>query len=756
MPLFTIANTDPVLIGSGRTISVTNTVGQNVRLLSTPNNSEPDAALVRSSGAQLASGSSTTFTAAFAPIWVWAITETVGNFTPSTLDVTTVDWAANTPGLTQVPLPNQNVHQLALAFTAAPTGGTWALTTGILNASSGAAITVTGQAWNVTAATLRDNIQTALNTPAPGWRVSVIGGPFPIRPYIVTYVHSTGAAAGIPTADVSGLTGGTGVTFARSQVVSQVGTGRSGISMLGPRAKITKDFQSDSGGTQSTDNGWSIDGTGATRFTATATGNNIAAVTRFNGPVDLSRGPLVVQVYNPQDALVAGLLTLWTSHPTSPGGTTQDISVTLEPGPSQLVVDESRLGNGGVDYRVTNAVSAVANAYTGEGYWNATGLAGLTVSDIRVPDTDRPGLVCFTWDDCLISLLDNGINSGLLAEYPDIPHTLYAVHSWMRSGARSIGVGADSAQVMTQAQMQSVVRSPQFAIGNHSRNHYRYEAQEDPLSTATTATDQIIRTGTTAPGGGTFTLTIPGVGTTGNLAWNATTKVIQAALNSLVANTRVVLYSGTSNNLGSQYSFRVIFPTARPIMTVDSTNLTAGGATIVSGAAFTPARIAEEYRTNAELLREAGFTVRNDLIVYPQGSVGPNVMAAMETVPGVRAGRVDRARAGHRTFYGAAALYGSGNERAKYLLPTSILGTTGTQTANNLDDIMRVSTRGGNLIFMGHGVVTSGGGSVDILNTDLRQVLSLVSQMIRAGRLRAVWPWEMLDAAGIPAATTPA
>jgi lysophospholipase L1-like esterase len=96
MPLFTIANTDPVLIGSGQIVSVTNTVGQNVRLLSTTATTRPSAADVRASGTQLAASASTTFSAITDPINVWAITETVGNFTPSTLDANSDTFATLT------------------------------------------------------------------------------------------------------------------------------------------------------------------------------------------------------------------------------------------------------------------------------------------------------------------------------------------------------------------------------------------------------------------------------------------------------------------------------------------------------------------------------------------------------------------------------------------------------------------------------------------------------------------------------------
>jgi hypothetical protein len=739
VPQFFVSQHTPVEIGRGASISATVLGGGPVFILGTAGE-QPTAAQVRASGTSVSTTANVT--GATATSRFFAVLP-VGNASTTSIDVTVGAGYAGRPTLPEFGNGWANLARcttrVSLRWTAAPTGGTYALA---IASSAFTTVNVTSITWNQFASTqgtastgLQNSIQAAL--PA-GWVCAVTGGPLPYCPFYISIWHATIKSAVTVTLDPAGLTGGTAVAAESTPVNIIQGNGFGGLGSAGERCQTTHAATAlQFGTTSATTQEKRLRSTGALRLTQTTAANALRGDFQFNRDLDLSERPVYMFVHNPASSfLVSATLTLmepWVGANRNASG-----SIQLHPGWNCITARTERFGTAagsgggqtrfnivqGMNFNITNA--------DGQQFPGARDNLNVIVSDNRYnPVGQTPVLILV--DDHLTTFRDNGI--PIFRRFPQIPYGMGIVPAWAISGTRSTGTNTEGATVMNTAELAALALSdPQVEFLTHSYNHHRYENGVDSATTGA-GTEWALQWAYGATATGTFTLNVNN-GTTNvnvtSIAVAVDPRALASAINTAWGSTictDVQHYSDTTaNTLGPQYSHRLVFNV--PVTLTASAN-----ANITVGRAWSPARIAEEYRSAAVWMRANGIPCDETVAaIYPQGSWGPNVESAMRMM-GTQFGFLDRAVSNDLSWPAVACNYG------RYQWPRVNLGTSASFVRDGYEELFRAIRFGHPIVYTLHGVVTSGGGATDILNTDLVNFLSLLNDL-NGGPIKVLRPSE--------------
>lgn len=416
----------------------------------------------------------------------------------------------------------KNVRQLLLLESAVPpTGGTFTLT---FKGQTTAPIV-----WNANA----DTVQSALQTIIGNYRVAVYGGPSPSNPYVVIFLGDmTATVQPFVTRDVSGLTGGSGLV-ATTRYLTDDDVEMVSIASQPDRVQEIYDGSTlpSQLGTYNYAQAGSMDFTLDSRGSLHMWTNNPAAsvsATFFTQNLDLRNLPIEFTVYNPLPYLIKGQFVLsnntaLTPPNTAPGFTIPSGWTSIFFHPSSLTTQTT------ANMAAIKAIRFYVNAYNYQDGYDPSQQMGIYLDSIGVADREDP-VVMIGWDDGLINVYN--VAHNIIRQFPAIKHTLFVVKNWVLSGKRSF----DGSPTMNLAQLKSLYATGQYLVANHSANHYRFEAGINPNYTGSTAQEQAIRWKPTSgfPTSGTFRVTIPGVGTTVPLPYNATIRQIIPALETLV------------------------------------------------------------------------------------------------------------------------------------------------------------------------------------------------------------------------------
>lgn len=526
-------------------------------------------------------------------------------------------------------------HQLGFSFQGGvPTTGTVDLTV----PSYG---TISAVPYNATAGVL----QTALDSffGAPGVAVA-FGGPWPLVPITVRQMTLDTAATErwIVTPNNMGQT--RGYDFAANK--QNPADAKLPVVRLGPQGISYSKYPDRTEGTGTFTGGSQIatlDGNGSV-FMQGATSTNATIVQqRLIRPVDLrGRETLALEVYNPQEFPLASTIGISNSWATNQMPSTKSYwQVSIPPGWTTILLDSTDLktARSVIDWSTVTAAEFRIESYnntTGDTS-NPGGRTSAYLDGVYTPSSGRPKVV-LTYDDGFKN--QYVLAYPIMQAYPSIRHTLFVVKQWTIDGKRT---GLDTSPTMTLAQLQAMKASGLCEIGNHSDKHYKYEAGINYADPSTSSAVQAIqyKPGTS---GGTFTLTLPGVGTTAVLPANVACYDVKNAIRALPGAPEVLDVVGQyyTQRLGLNYGVRVTFAQPQPIMVSSNANVQVGPGHTVS-------TVQSAYHENAVWLRNNGLGGAEDCVAYPEGNYGPMVDLALSQ-QGMRCGRLFAANATNFTI----------------------------------------------------------------------------------------------------------
>jgi hypothetical protein len=629
--------------------------------------------------------------------------------------------------------------RLRLSYATAPTGGTWTITIGA-QTTAGINFDAPAQFQGVGTA-VRFAVQNALDALGTGWTVYVTGGPWPQVPYQLYFYNMTPGAV-LPAISVStaSLTGGSGYAVEIGQPVLQQCSHVSRGYSAGTPISTTGQPTTSSGATiTSAVPPWSTDGT-ARRYANTSAGSQgtgaFGAVAMLGRTIDMRYENVLVAVYNPNGANLQCTCSV-TSNAADFSGSNSDFSVILQPGFSWYRVRTAQSSGAAwraatINASAVTAVSVASGSYNAgsAGHYDPAGLGSIFVDSVRKFGTagGSRSTVSIVFDDAQVNILNlagHNVNGSIFHEY-GLPFSLAAVRSWTEAGNRNSGTNTEGASVLGISGLQTLLANTDCQLLTHSDLHHRYETGVNTGSTATSSTEQAVQWayGATLTAG-TFTLTVPGAGTTAAIPFNATPRDVATALNTLLGAGAVVSASLgcqiSAMTLSSQSSIRITFAVPRPIMS--ATSSTTGG-NVIAGNAWTVAEIANAYAANADWFRSQGLQMFDDVWIAPQGSVGPAVWAAAASrgVRSVRAASPNQGQSWWPNEFWPAMRYG---------VPVRTLGS-GSGVVDNDNDIIQTILEaaeiGASVCLMGHDIVTSSGGPTAILVPSLRRVLAFLAE----------------------------
>jgi len=646
-------------------------------------------------------------------------------------------------------------RRLQLISTADPTGGTFTITV--------AGVASANIAWNAAAEaytggnSVREKVQAALDDGSltgvnAGWRVFVTGGTWPKVPYTLWFFNPNPFAA-MPTVacDVSGLTGGTSVTVAITDPIIAQRTSTQGEALWGERLVKSGSTTLSDGSTNAVTvgNGAASAGTNAvsgtsTLLTSTSTSVAVSCIWNIEDQAgtdityDIRDYPVIFEAFNPLGNVHA--ITASMSYNNN-GTSTADCSFTASPGYQEWVCDGRKLPAGTtIDISALKSVKITTTSHTSGAYFDKDSKGKVEIGTIA--RTGRAGgrtTISLVFDDHLTTAFQT--YRYIFRKYPHIPIGMALVKRWAQDGVRRSGTNLDAATVLTTAQVLELLAEPQFYGLTHTTEHYRYGTGVNPASTLTVARDQSIQHPYGyALTGGTFTLTIPGVGTTGSLNYNCTTKAVGNALVAVLgANSveKVEFGSTAASTLGANQSIRVRFASPQPIMTYTGSSLTsatAGKNFLTVGPSYTVDEIAAAYIDNAAWWRSQGADCPNDIWIPPQGDISPALIEAANQ-NGVRFIRYADPIGQDSSFSGARF---ASQDCTFRCVPTRSIAssTTFSESFSGLmQSIAYAVHHGRHMCLMGHGVFPSSGGATDILATDLELLFSALSELEQSGAI---------------------
>lgn len=351
---------------------------------------------------------------------------------------------------------------------------------------------------------------------------------------------------------------------------------------------------------------------------------------KFPVPVDL-RGVeyMVLECYNPMAFALYGTVSLSNSWGTQLGTARDTWYVGIPTGWSSILLDTTDLAAvrsqlnwsniAGVSLRIESYNNSTTTKYS-------TNPATALYTDGAYVLAKTRAKVVLTYDDGFQSIYTKAW--PIMQQYPTLKHSLFVVKNWTQAGYR---IGLDTAPTASVAQLKTMWNSGLVQVANHSDAHWKYESGVNPNNLAAFAEEQAIQwTPTQTPG--TFTLTIPGRGTTIPLANNATCWQVEAALRQVVGSDLLeVTGSYLSNTLGVNGALRVSFENPLPIMIPDTPK-------IRCGSAFSIDEISAAYKNNADWLVQNGMVGSQNIVAYPEGNCGYRVWTALRKL-GIRTGR---------------------------------------------------------------------------------------------------------------------
>jgi hypothetical protein len=639
--------------------------------------------------------------------------------------------------------------RIAWRFTAPPTAGTFDIS---ITSSAFTTVNITSLAYTTAAnlfastqGTASTGLQSTIQAALPsGWFCAVTGGPLPYGILYVSIWHPTIKASVSVSINVANLTGGTALVSESTPLNIVQGAGFSGLGSAGERCQTTHAATTlVSGTTSASTNEKRLRSTGALRLTQTTPANDLRGDFQFGRDLDLSERPVYMFVHNPASSfLVSNTLALM--EPWIAAGRNALNSVQLHPGWNCLTARGERFGAPATRFNVVQGIQLRVNNANSQQNVGALDNLNIIISDNRYnPVGQTPVLILV--DDHLTTFRDNGI--PIFRRFPQIPYGMGIVPAWAISGTRSTGTNTEGATVMTTAELAALALSdPQVEFLTHSYNHHRYENGVD-LATTGAGTEWALQWAYGATATGTFTLNVNNGTTNVNVTGIAVAvdpRTLASAINTAWGSTictDVQHYSDTTaNTLGPQYSHRLVFNV--PVTLTASAN-----ANIVVGRAWSAARIADEYRSAAVWMRQNGIPCdEKTAAIYPQGSWGPNVEAAMGII-GAQFGFLDRAVSNDLSWPAVACNYG------RYQWPRVNIGSSGSFVRDAHEELFRAIRFGHPIVFTLHGVVTSGGGATDVLNTDLVAFLLLLNDL-NGGPIHVLKPSDWVQYVNIAGAAT--
>lgn len=600
-----------------------------------------------------------------------------------------------------------------VAVTGAPTGGTFTITSKARSSGTDEAATIQ---WNQTATGVATQLRT-LGCFAEG--VCVSGGPLPHRAIYVTPIGFNRGALPKLTANPASLTGGSSpavsITAIDHPPLHVEGAQGWNLNLLfhgedAPQANSAT-------GTTVAASTPSLDGRGSVTTQSPSSAREATYYARGGGATsvanvwDLSDDPVFAVSYNPRNAPATQTLRFSPIEDTFTNPF--QLSAAMPQGWNQMFVWGTSLS--GTTSTTTNA-SEIAAAQIRLEQPSSNGFVGgpsqISMNFCGVPNRELP-VVLLWYDDALQDILDNAY--PVMTKYKNLygTHMLGVVKQWVENAERTVNAFSEwtASPCITLNDLLAPIADGIFTTFNHSDVHGRYQTGADftiteAAAAALSATEWALiwKPGSNPTTSHVFTLNWAGAtGATADIAFDANLRAIQAAIDLVVGTGPTVTasmdYGATA--MGNSFGLRLQFSTAVARPTLGGTD--AGD--FVIHPAWTQAKIEASYRNNAAWMQANGLP-GHDIVAYPEGSLGPDVINAMNALE-IKLGRVATTIAGTPIMRHQLAA-----SACRLMLPTVTLGSI-----NNVTNwINQVERTGGVLSLMLH-FINSGSSAGTLMNT---------------------------------------